>query len=411
MRVLVCNTYELKGGAARATWRVFKGLERAGVDVQFLVQNKASKDPKVLVTSGIYHGKYINELRPYIDFAIPFPQTRKRILFTTNLLPDNVVEQINTIDPDIVHLNWIAGGFIRIESLLKIKQPIVWTFHDMWPATGGCHSPLECVRYQSRCGACPILHSRREHDLSHSTFLRKQEVYRFLNNLSIITPSRWLAESVKSSTLLGNRRISVVPNGLDVSVFRPYDKMESRDHFGLSREKKLVVFGAIRGAKNTIKGFGKLLEAIHLINRQDVELAVFGSSDTSIFRDLPFQGKALGFLKNESEIARLYSAADVVAVPSFQEVFPQTASEATSCGAPVVAFGATGLPDIVDHKKTGYLAKPYASEDLAAGIRWILKDSGRWNELSANARKRAVKRFDIAVVVNKLMEIYYDSLD
>ncbi|MCX6278324.1 MAG: glycosyltransferase family 4 protein [Bacteroidetes bacterium] len=410
MQVLLLNTYDLKGGAAKATWRLFKGLQEAGVRAQMLVQNKISKDQDVFEARGLFHN-YFNCIRPYIDFAIPLPQTRKRILFSTNLLPDSVVDQINAINPDLVHLNWIAGGFIRIESLAKIKQPVIWTFHDIWAATGGCHYPLKCKKYQERCGCCPILHSTNENDLSRKSFFRKRDAYQSIKNLTIITPSRWLANCVSESALLGNRTVIVAPNGLDISVFHPSDKAIARDHFGFSHEKKLILFGAVRAAKNELKGFNRLLEALRQLDKSNLELIVFGSSNSEMVNDLDIPVRFLGYLPKESEIAMLYSAADVVAVPSFQEVFGQTASEALACGVPVVAFGATGLLDIVDHKKTGYLAKPFLSEDLATGIQWILEDAERYKELSENARRSAVERFDIKKTVGQVIGTYQEVLN
>lgn len=409
MRILILNTYDLKGGAARATWRQFKGLESSGVQVQMLVQNKISKDPKVVTTSGLYHN-YVNGLRPYIDFAIPLVQTRKRVLFSTNLLPDSVVEQINGINPDLVHLNWIAGGFIRIESLAKIKQPIVWTFQDLWAATGGCHYPKQCEGYMGSCGNCPILNSDQENDLSRKTFFRKQATYQSIKNLTVITPSRWLADCVSKSTLFGDRAIKIVPNAVDVSVFSPYDKSKARKHFGLSQQKKIILFGAVRAVQNELKGFKNLLEALKLINRPDLELVVFGSSDSELAKTVDFPIRFLGYVSGEQEMAMLNSAADVVAVPSLQEVLCQTAIEALACGVPVVAFGATGLLDLVKHKQTGYLAEPFLSEDLAEGIRWILEDPARHAELSRNARKSAVELFDIRKTARQVIGIYEEIL-
>jgi glycosyltransferase involved in cell wall biosynthesis len=409
MHILLLNTYDLKGGAAKATWRLFKGLENSGIKVQMLVQNKVSADPQVMAAPGKFHGA-MNVLRPYIDFAIPLVQTRKRILFSTNLLPDSIVDQVNALKPDLVHLNWIAGGFIRIESLAKIKQPIIWTFQDLWAATGGCHYPVECLGYVKNCGCCPVLHSKQENDLSRKTFLRKEATYRQIENLTVITPSRWLAGCVSNSALFGNRPVKVVPNMLDTAVFKPYEKSEARRHFGFSQQKKLILFGAVRAAKNELKGFKNLLEAMKLVHQPDIELIVFGSSYSDLVKTVDIPVRFLGFMPDETEIAMLNSAADVVAVPSLQEVFGQTASEALACGVPVVAFAATGLLDIVEHKRTGYLAEPFLSEDLAEGIRWILEDPERHAELSRNARQAAVERFDIGKTVQQVIEIYEEVL-
>lgn len=406
MRILLVNTYEKKGGAARATGRLFKGLLEQGENVKLLVQNRDSHDESV-VTPGGKLTKQFQFLRPYIDFAIPLLQVRDRILFSTSLIPDQVQRAIDQINPEIVHLNWIAGGMIKLESLSQIHQPLVWTFHDLWAFTGGCHYPAEnCVRYNEGCGFCPLLHSHSGHDLSRKVFLRKKKVYEKIKNLSIITPSHWLADLVKGSLLLGERHIEVIPNGLDTSVFRPFDKCVSRKRFNLPKDKKLILFGGIRSVQNELKGFDLLLKAINHLPDKDYELIIFGSSHSKNVNSFPIRTRFMGYIGSEETLAELYSAADVVVVPSHQEVFGQTASEGLSCGIPVVAFAIGGLPDIVDHQKNGYLAKPFNPEDLAAGITWVLKDPERYQLLSSEALKKAKEKFDIRILSQKTSSFY-----
>jgi len=406
MHILLVNTYEKTGGAARATGRLFNGLKEQGADVMLLVQDKRSTDVTV-VTPGGKTGKKFLFLRPYIDFAIPLLQTRKRILFSTSLLPDGVQKAIEQIAPDIVHLNWITGGMVKLETLSKIEKPLVWTFHDLWAFTGGCHYPAEhCFRYKEGCGSCPLLHSHSLDDLSHQVFVRKQKVYAKIDHLAIITPSHWLAERVKESPLLGSRHVEVIPNGLDTTVFYPGEKSRSKTRFGLPKDKKLILFGGIRGVQNMLKGFDLLVEALHYLINKDYELVVFGSGNSKISGRIPIPTRFMGYIDSEKNLAELYSAMDVVVVPSRQEVFGQTASEALSCGVPVVAFPVGGLTDIVTHKKNGYMAEPFKPEDLATGIEWVLNDTGRYRELSTEARKTALEKFDIRMLSQKTITFY-----
>jgi glycosyltransferase involved in cell wall biosynthesis len=410
MKIVLVNTYDQKGGAARAVSRVFHGLKRAGCDVSFMVQNKESDEPGILVAgSGV--ARWFNFIRPYIDFAIPLLQVRKRILFSTSLLPDQFIGSIEKADPDIIHLNWIAGGMIRIESLAHLKIRVVWTFHDLWAFTGGCHyPPAGCTRYGESCGCCPLLHSNHEKDLSRSVFERKRRAYDKIKNLTIVTPSRWLADCVKSGSLLNDREVTVIPNGLDLSVFKPGDKEEARRKYNLPLAKKLILFGGIRGVEYRLKGFHLLVEAMKKASTADIELVVFGSEYSKLAECIPMKTHFLGHIAGEERLAALYSAADVVAVPSYQEVFGQTASEALACGVPVVAFAATGLLDIVDHQTNGYLAKPYDTVDLAKGIDWILENRDRYMKLSRAARRKAETHFDIDIVVGQYLELYRTCL-
>ncbi len=410
MKVLLLNTYEQKGGAARAAFRLFEGLRAAGTDARMLVQEKQSDLPGVLKLHSP-GGAIFNPLRPYIDFAIPVLQTRKRILFSTALLPDNLSRIVDELQPDLIHLHWITGGFIRIESLASLPCPVVWTLHDMWAFTGGCHNTTVCERYKTGCGKCPLLHSSSENDLSRRTFDRKRKVYDAIKSLTITTPSHWLAGQVRESALLANRPVHIIGNGLDTSIFKPTGRMEARVRLGLPSHKKIVLFGAIRATETPLKGFRLLTEALKILNRMDIILVVFGSDGPSGADISGLEALFKGTIHSDSVLADLYSAADVVAVPSRQEVFGQAASEALACGTPVVAFGVTGLLDIVDHLKTGFLAEPFKPDSLAEGIRWILEDPSRHATLCSTARIIAEQRFSITTITNRFLECYHKLSD
>ncbi|MDP1620943.1 MAG: glycosyltransferase family 4 protein [Bacteroidales bacterium] len=409
MKILIVNTYDIRGGAARATWRLFEGLRRQNLEVKMLVQEKKSDDEDVVVVKSPVSG-LLNPLRPYLDFAIPLLQTRKRVLFSSSMIPDRLVEEITRINPDVVHLNWITGGFVRIESLAKIPYPLVWTLHDMWAFTGGCHYASNCDRYLQSCGCCPLLNSKREKDLSNGVFLRKEKTYAAIQNLTITTPSRWLGKCVNVSPLLGSKKVAVIPNGLDTSLYRPGDKQKIRNDLGLPADKKLILFGAIRGIKNTIKGFDLLEKALHEVDHDRYELLIFGSNESALKKPLKVKTRFFGTITDEEKLVRLYNAADVVAVPSYQEVFGQAASEAMSCGTPVVAFAQTGLLDIVKHRETGYLATPFDPVDLARGIDWVTEDEIRYQALCSASRTRAVDHFSIDVVAGQWVSLYKEVM-
>jgi len=251
-----------------------------------------------------------------------------------------------------------------------------------------------------------VLHSGSNHDLSRSVFSRKQKAYGKLKNLHIVTPSRWLADRVFSGSLLGNRPVTVIPNGLDINIFTPSKKSEARRTFNLPEDKKIILFGGVRGAEYRLKGFHLLVEALKTIRRDDLELVVFGSSSSKLADTITCKTHFLGHIESETELAVLYNAADVAVVPSYQEVFGQTASEALSCGLPVVAFATSGLLDIVDHKKNGYLATPFKPDDLAEGITWVLETGEKSGELSQAARLKAETHFDIRIVARQYETLY-----
>jgi glycosyltransferase involved in cell wall biosynthesis len=406
MKILsVCNS-DIASGAPQATYRLHKALLDAGTESQMLVQFKSSDDFTVIGPITRIQ-KMIGRLRIHLD---PLPvylyKDRKKQLFSPSWVPfSTIVNRINTISPDLVHLHWINGGMMRIEDIVKIKAPIVWSLHDNWGFTGGCHVMWECEKYKDACGACPRLGSSKENDLSRSIFNRKRKTFSKLKNMTVIGLSNWLANCAKESSLFKNNHVICLPNPINTKNFAPLDKIESRKLFNLPEDKKLVLFGAQSATTDINKGFNKLTEALKNINTQNVELLVFGSSQPKQTQNFKQPVNYLGYLHDNLSLRALYSAADVMVVPSIQEAFGQTASESMACGTPVVAFGATGLLDIVDHRVNGYLAKPFDTNDLAQGIDWVL-NAENYSELCKNAQDKVLKEFDSEVVAKKYIALY-----
>lgn len=141
----------------------------------------------------------------------------------------------------------------------------------------------------------------------------------------------------------------------------------------------------------------------------DYELVVFGSSAPQTPQGFKQKAHYLGQLHDDVSLRVLYSAADVMVVPSLQEAFGQTASESMACGTPVVAFGATGLLDIVDHQQTGYLAEPFNTQDLANGINWVLQHQSP-DKLADNARQTVLVNFESSLVASKYIDLYREVL-
>jgi glycosyltransferase involved in cell wall biosynthesis len=202
-----------------------------------------------------------------------------------------------------------------------------------------------------------------------------------------------------------NKRVVNLPNPINADIFKPIDKFQSRMLWNLPKDKKLVLFGAVLATSTSYKGYDLLIEALNKISSENVEFVVFGSSEPKKLLKLPHQIRYLGHLNDDVSLVSLYSACNVVVVPSKREAFGQTASEALACGTPVVAFEIGGLPDIIDHKINGYLAQPFDTSDLAKGIDWVL-NAENYGELSENAREKAVREFDYGIVAKKYISLY-----
>lgn len=412
MKILLVNISDTQGGAARAVYRLHRALLTQNINSKMLVQSKSSDDFTVEIISKTKIQKGLNRLRLIIDsFLVRKYKNRTKTLFSPSWFGfSNIVDKINEINPDIVHLHWICEGMIRIENLAKIKAPIVWSLHDNWAFTGGCHIKWECEKYEERCGSCPRLGSDRENDLSRWIWNRKKKVFDGLDNLTIIGLSKWMMTCSKKSSLLKDKKHINLPNPIDTKIFKSCDKDKSRELWNLPQDKKLVLFGAMSATSDINKGFKELSEALHKLTDKNIEFVVFGSGESKGSQNFGFKTHYLGHLHDDASIVTLYSAADVMIVPSLQEAFGQTASESMACGTPVIAFEHTGLLDIIEHKINGYLAKPFDTTDLANGIEWVL-NSEQYDELCQNAREKVLKEFDSEIVAQKYIELYKEILN
>jgi glycosyltransferase involved in cell wall biosynthesis len=411
MKVLQLNTFDETGGAAKAASRLHQGLKAIGIDSQMLVQFKVGDD-KDVIGARTPVGRILRNIRPHLD-ALPvrlYPN-RPVLNFSPALLPDTLLREVEIINPAIIHLHWVTAGFLRLETLRRFNRPLIWTLHDSWAFTGGCHVPFDCTRYRQQCGACPVLGSSRDHDLSRCVWRRKQKAWREIL-LTVVVPSRWLADCARESSLFHDRRIEVIPNGLDLKRYKPVDKRTARELLALPLEKKLILFGGMSGTIVRNKGFHLLVPALQDLARRGChdrpELLVFGSSEPTNPPDLGLKTHYLGLLNDESRLALFYAAADVFVFPSIQETLGYTAMESMACGTPCVAFNQGGVPDLIDHERNGYLARPFEPDDLARGIAWVLEDEGRRQALSLRARRKVEEEFALERVAHRYAELYAD---
>ena len=411
MKILIVNTSDIQGGAARAAYRLHKSLLAQDVDSQMLVQSKSSDDFTVVTESGKAK-KYFNKLRPLIDsIPVKFYKEKTKTLFSPSWFGfSHMADKINEMNPDIVHLHWICGGMIKIEDLKKIEAPIVWSLHDNWAFSGGCHIMWECEKYKDNCGACPRLGSDKENDLSRKIFKRKQKTFSQIEDMTIVGLSKWLTDCSKNSTLLKEKRHINLPNPIDTNSFKPFDKEKARELWSLPKDKKLVLFGAMGATSDPRKGFSELSDALHKLEDKNIEFVVFGSNEPKESQNFGFKTHYLGSLADDVSLVTLYSAIDVMIVASLQENLSNAIMESLACGTPVVGFDIGGNSDMIEHQTNGYLAKPFETDDLADGIEWILHNEN-YDELCQNAREKILREFNSVVVAKKYIEFYEDILD
>lgn len=412
MKVLLLNTYYMHGGAGRATGRLQKALLTINVDAHMLVQHNFGDCHRYI------HGPLTSLertsalLKPALEMLPLFLYpARNRLPFSVNYIPDLLNSKVVDIAPDVINLHWVNTGFIRIETLQKIKKPLIWTLHDSWPFTGGCHIPLDCRHYTGSCGKCPTLGSRSEYDLSRWIWRRKLKSLQGVD-LTLVAPSRWLAQCARDSSLFKDLRIEVIPNGLDLGCVQVLDKEVARSFFGLPPGKKYILFGALGSTSDRNKGFQYLVPALEMLAEAgfgaEYEVIVFGSYEPPDVPDFGLKTHYLGYFHDESSLNLLYCAADIFVAPSMQENLPNSIMEAMACGTPCVAFDVGGISDLIDHKVNGFLAKPYEPSSLAEGITWVLKGEVDLPLLSKAARIKVELEFSAENCAKNYLKLYHE---
>jgi glycosyltransferase involved in cell wall biosynthesis len=324
---------------------------------------------------------------------------------------------VDSFKPDIVNLHWVGGGFMPLNYLKNFSTPIVWSMHDMWALTGGCHYDNFCGRYTDSCGRCPQL-SQKDKDLSHKIFHKKKKLWNGLP-LTFVAASRWMAGEIKRSSLFNTSQVKIIPNGLDLQLYKPINKTQARNILGLPVDARYLLFGAmgigsIAGTGDPRKGFQHLIPALKRMadscNYDDLRIIIYGCSEPEEPIDLGFPIHFMGRIQDDVSLVLINSSADVTLVPSVQETFGLVAIESMACGTPVVAFGATGLLDIIEHKINGYLANAYEEKDFAKGISWLLDDDKRREKIASAAREKCEKEYEISNVAKKYRDLYSELL-
>lgn len=280
---------------------------------------------------------------------------------------------------DVIYIHWFLLGFLslkNIEQLAKLKKPLVFVMHDMWTITGGCHHSFDCEKYMLQCLNCQFFPKDKDKDLSTIEFNRKQKLFSKYDNLYFISPSKWLYDCAKRSAITKNKPLFHIPNFLDTKMFKPFNKNVAKEILNIENGDKVIAFGAI-SIDSPYKGWKHLQKALKILNQdknfKNITILIFGSGyNKEMAESISFKTKFVGFLNNDYAITLMYNAADVFVAPSLADNLPYTILEAESCGTPVVAFNIGGIPELIDHKKNGYLAAYKDSHDLAEGIKYCI---------------------------------------
>lgn len=420
MKVLLINTSEKKGGAAVACKRLMKALQKSGVEAKMLVRDKTTNDESVIPATLGYLNQKKNFLRFVWERIVIFCSNRlsRKNLFAVSIANSGIpiANHPAVKEADILHLHWVNQGFLsvsEINKLSKLGKPIVWTMHDMWPATAICHHSRDCNNYQSECNNCFFLKHPGRKDLANRIFRKKKKVWARAD-IQYVTCSHWLQDRTRVSALIDKSRVRAIPNPLDTEFYKKNDQRAARQRFGLPLNKKLILYGAAN-VTDKRKGIDYYIEACRFIAQQypesvgDLELVFFGQVKEAIDGQFIFPIHQVGYLTDDELIRDLYNAVDLFVTPSLEENLPNTIMESLSCSTPCVGFEIGGIPEMIDHKQNGYLANYKSAEDLAAGVHWCLWEAD-YDSLADNARQKVMECYSEEAVADAYIRLYNEIL-
>jgi len=421
MKIIQVSTYDINGGAARAAYRLHRGLREIGQDCRMLVRYKDSIDDSVFCVAPkdgeeqdeqkfllevVVQGQYINFHRTDISntiFSLPYSG-----------LDISTLQMIQ--NADIINLHWVARyqSLVTLNRLFSLGKPVIWTLHDQWAFTGGCHYSAGCRKYRTDCAECPQLDDD-PFNLPAAILRDKVELFEGAE-LTIVTPSRWMAECARKSRLFRNLRIEAIPNSLETDLYKPSPKAEAKVRMGLGEDTVTLLFGGEDGNERR-KGFKELMAAIQccmkdkgfqgLSKSKKISLVCFGHPNDEI-ESLGIPVHRLGYLDSDEKIGHAYASADVFILPSLEDNLPNTVLEAMSCGTPVVAFDTGGIPEMVTNGVTGQIVPLGDSARMGEAVLSLIFDPEKREAMGKECRKKTEEEYVLNVQARAYLDLYED---
>ena len=402
LKILHVNYSDNNGGAAIAVQRIIQAQKLEGLKPRLLVAEKNSNNAEVFGPSST-----IEEIKWKLLLSInrKFEKLEKKKKYDSNsynLIPNNIVKKINQLDLDLVNLHWIGNNLIPINDIKKIKKPIVWTLHDMWPYTGSEHYSLQ-NRYIEGYNKKNKSGDLKGFDIERYCWNLKKKHYP--KNLNIVATSDWQLKSSKESYLFKNFLIKKIQLPIDINFWKPLNKEYSKKELNLPLNKKNILIGSEK-VDSIRKGFHLLKDILKKLNIKDVSFIFFGKIEEKNKLNIPEY--EVNFLdnvnQNSYDLKLIYSAADLFLAPSIQESFGQTILEASCCNTPSVSFANNGISDVINHKYNGYIAIQNDINDFANGIKWCLKNITEM-KMKEN-RNRLISQFSLKEIGKKYNNFY-----
>lgn len=418
MKVVHCSTGV---SFSSANYRIHLALIKSGIHSEILTLYKNPKNMLNVHDISEYGKKYAIHQRCAYYFNIlefyyldKIAGLMKGMPFTTGKIGVNICEIPLIREADIIHIHCVNAGFLgfnSIRKIIKLNKPIIITLHDSWFLTGGCHVLNGCSEFENGCANCKELkHLNR---ISESLFKEKSKL--LSSEIVLTAPSRWTYYNIKKSKLLSKNKSYIIGNTLDFEIFSTIREQEVCEILGKKKKSKKIklLFGALNSTITPYKGFSYLVEALNeMLYRypeiaQNVELNIFGANEQPNSVVSKFQYTYWGYISDERKLAAIYNYCDIYVVPSLEDSFNQTVLESCACGTPVVSFRTGGICDIIQHKKTGYLAKYKDSKDLLHGILWMLD---KRKDIGNQAQKYVRNTYSQKEIAYQFIRIYEETL-
>jgi glycosyltransferase involved in cell wall biosynthesis len=318
---------------------------------------------------------------------------------------------------DVIHLHWFNQGFLTPEQLgrlAKSGKPIVWTLHDMWAFTGGCHYNRGCDRYEQQCGQCPYLRWPSDLDLSAKVWQRKAQF--FPKNMQIVTCSQWLGARARASRLMQDFAVTSIPNPIDTEQFKlatAEQRKRFRQQLGVPDGVPLLLFAAMNIADER-KGFKHIEAALQLLKVQqpelDVQVVAIGKYQQGALDGIPYKVHALGQIADPALMVETYACCDIFVTPALEENLPNTIMESMACGTPVIGFSTGGIPEMIDHEMNGYVVPLRDEQQLSIAIARALSQPKLLLQMRDKARAKVMSNYAEQVVAQQYCALYEQLL-
>jgi glycosyltransferase involved in cell wall biosynthesis len=420
MNIAIISTSDLDGGAAIAAHRLFQGLRQLNQEAVMLVGAKKSSDPQIFKIAP-QDALYEIERRIFQDIQAKEIDRNRSELSNTRFsfpYPGYDISKTPPIEAaDVINLHWLAQ-FQSVETiahLLDTGKPVVWTLHDENAYTGGCHYTAGCSKYRTDCYDCPQL---KENSYQVPFYVLQNKLKLWSKSLTIVTPSRWLAECAGKSRLFQNTRIEVIPNSVETDIFKPEEKIYAKKRLGIPARAVTLLFGAYTGSEKR-KGFAELIAALryclqderfkNLVRKKDIRILTYGPVQENL-AELPIDFISTGYTGDKDRLARVYRAADIFVLPSLEDNLPNTMVEAMACGVPVIGFAVGGVPDMVQNGVTGYTAPASDVKKLAELILRLVFDENERSHIGRNCRRLIEEKFTLRCQAGNYLSLFHDLL-